>query len=102
MIDLFILLAVTIIAIQFWQLRGMTETAKTRIHQYADKYQLQIVSVSRKRVRLSKGKRSLYWHGEYGFEFSSTGKNIYQGTMICAEGKKVIFDVPAYQLQTED
>lgn len=86
--DILIMLALVVIAIQFWRIRAITEFVQHYLAGYCEKLHLQLLSVAREKtgVMLHRGKPD--WKTRFNFEFSSDGTNRYQG-YIEMEGMRV-------------
>jgi len=96
--DLIVLLALTLIGLQFWQIRAMTEMAHRYATQYCKKHHLQLITVARESTKIRVFKQRLAWQCRYRFEFSANREALNSGTFDL-HGKTVIaVDVPAYPI----
>ena len=97
--SLTILLAITVIAIQFWRLRGIAEYSIEYAKRYCENNGLQYMSLARKRTRITGKYGKLDWEVEYDFEFSSNGEDAYLGTIISVGKHIVSTELPVYKVQ---
>lgn len=79
--DVIILLFVVVVIFQFWRIRAIAEHAKSYLHRYCEKNHLQLISVARKKSRLTFYRGKLDWKSEFIFEFSGNGEDSNQGTL---------------------
>lgn len=96
--DLIVLLVVGLIALQFWQLRAMTEMANRFIKQYCKTHNLQLISLARHTTRPGFYRGRPVWRCRFEFEFSANREALSRGHFIM-QGKTVTsIDVPAYPI----
>ncbi|WP_100642210.1 DUF3301 domain-containing protein [Alteromonas facilis] len=96
--DLIILLIIGLVALQFWQIRAMTELANRYAAQYCKQHNLQLVSVARDHTRPGFYRGMPVWKSRYAFEFSANRESLSQGWFYM-QGKTVTnIDVPAYPI----
>ncbi|WP_100655896.1 DUF3301 domain-containing protein [Alteromonas flava] len=96
--DLIILLVLVVIALQFWQIRAMTELANRYAASYCKQHGLQLVSVARDKTRIGVYRGRPVWRCWYAFEFSANRESLSQGWFLM-QGKTVTnIDVPAYPI----
>lgn len=96
--DIVLLMAIVVIAIQFWRIRAISEHAKLYLQQYCQQQQLQLISVARSKTRFARTAGRLDWYNEFEFEFSSTGDDRYQGRLSMSGLKVLETDLPAYRI----
>ncbi|NMH59723.1 DUF3301 domain-containing protein [Alteromonas ponticola] len=96
--ELILLLILMFVAFQFWRIRSISESAHTYVSHYCQKNALQLLSLSRKKTRISTKAGPLDWYSEFEFEFSGTGDDRYTGSFEMV-GKKVVSTyTPAYKV----
>ncbi len=99
LMNILILAIIMGIGIQFWRLRGISETVILLTKQYCQKEQLQFLALARVRTRLGTHKGKFDWRITYHLHFSSDGENEYVGT-IETIGKRIIsIDLPVFKMQ---
>ncbi len=98
MADVLLLFIIVGISLTAWKIRGITESTKERIFQYAKSNGLQILSISRSRIAIASTPQGIALKCQYSFEFSSTGNNRLEGRVVSLRGKHFQFDVPPYQV----
>ena len=81
----------------FWLRRGMAETAKKHIERYCAQHELQVISVSRQKMRLGMVQGKPGWHAEFAFEFSGNHEDRYLGTLYMQNHFAIKVDVPPYK-----
>jgi hypothetical protein len=96
--DIMLLLIIAIIAFQFWRIRAITEQANRYMHHYCDKNQLQLISISRRKTRLTLFRGKLDWYNEFDFEFSGNGEDSYRGELVMKGLSVQSTDLPAYRI----
>jgi len=74
-----LLLLIVVVAYQFWRIRAITEQANRYLQSYCEKQQLQLISVARRKTRLTLYRGKLDWHNHFDFEFSGNGEDSYLG-----------------------
>ncbi len=77
--NILVLTIIIAISILFWRIRGISEFANRYINDYCRQHNLQLISVARRRTRLSWKSGKLDWLTQFNFEFSSTGDDSYTG-----------------------
>ena len=87
--ELVLFLVIGMIAFQFWRLRSFSEAVYAYLNQYCQTHQLQLLSVARKRTRISARFGKIDWLTEFEFEFSGNGEDRYTGQVEMV-GKRVI------------
>ncbi|QCZ94330.1 DUF3301 domain-containing protein [Salinimonas iocasae] len=93
---LFFLLILT--GLQFWRIRSISEQAYLQIGRYCETHHLQLLSVARKRTRLSFKYGKIDWLSSFAFEFSGNGEDRYTGHVDMI-GKHVIrTQLPPYKV----
>ena len=68
--ELTLFLCLLLIGFQFWRIRSISERANLHIQQYCQTHQLQLLSVARRKTRLSFKYAKIDWHSVFVFEFS--------------------------------
>ncbi|WP_438864198.1 DUF3301 domain-containing protein [Neptunicella sp.] len=96
--DILLLLFICVIAVQFWRIRAITEKANQYMLQYCDKNNLQLISVSRRKTRLTLHRGKVDWYNEFDFEFSGNGEDSYRGELIMTGLAIKSTDLPAYRI----
>ncbi|MCW8107532.1 DUF3301 domain-containing protein [Alteromonas ponticola] len=96
--ELILLLIIVFVAFQFWRIRSISEAAYAYVSYYCKKNQLQLLSLSRRRTRISTKSGPLDWYSEFEFEFSGTGDDRYTGSIEMV-GKRVVSTyTPAHRM----
>ena len=98
LIDILILLALTVIAIQFWRIRGITEFVNRYLVQYCHKQNVQLLTVARLKTKLTFVAGKPDWHTFFSFEFSSDGTNKYSGIIELKGMRIVATEMPPYTI----
>lgn len=87
--DILLFLFIVLIIVQFWRIRSISEYAKNHLEDYCEQQDLQLISVARRKTRLT----SVYGKIDFGctfeFEFSGNGEDSYTG-VLKLKGTKVI------------
>jgi hypothetical protein len=96
--DLVLLLGILLIIGQFWRIRGISEKANEHLKHYCELNQLQLISVARRKTRIGSYKGKLDWQIEFLFEFSGTGEDSYQGSLIMTGLFALETNTPAYRI----
>lgn len=96
--DVVLLLIICMVAFQFWRIRAITERANQYMQQYCDKNQLQLISVARRKTRLTLYRGKLDWYNEFDFEFSGNGEDSYRGELVMTGLVIKSTDLPAYRI----
>lgn len=97
LINLVLLFVVIFIGWMFWLRRGMAEAAKKHVERYCDANELQVISVSRKSLKLAMVSGRPGWHAQFQFEFSGNHEDRYQGTLFMQNHFAVKVEVPPYR-----
>ncbi|MCL1126677.1 DUF3301 domain-containing protein [Shewanella surugensis] len=101
--DIFIILALVVIIVFFWQLRQMAEVSRVYVNQECQRQQVQLLAIAQHSARPSLGGHSGFtWKASYLFEFSTNGIDKYQGNiwMLGTKIQKIewpVFPEPQWQ-----
>ena len=96
--DIVLLLIVAVIVFQFWRIRAIAEQAKAYLQVYCQRQQLQLISIARRKTRLTFHRGKLDWRTEFSFEFSGNGEDSYQGTLVMSGLSVLDTQLPAYRV----
>ncbi|MFT5276748.1 MAG: hypothetical protein ACI97K_001691 [Glaciecola sp.] len=96
--SLVILIAISLIAFQFWRLRGISEFSIKYANNYCKQQNLQFLSLARRATRISAYRGKLDWKIVYQLEFSSSGEEAYIGTMTSFGSNVIEMNLPAYKI----
>ncbi|MCW8091678.1 DUF3301 domain-containing protein [Alteromonas sp. ASW11-130] len=96
--ELSFLLLLAFIGFQFWRIRSISESAHEHVLHYCQKNQLQLLSLSRKKTRISVRFGPLDWYSVFEFEFSSTGEDRYTGSFEMVGKRIVNIYTPAHRM----
>ena len=96
--DIFLLMLIIVVGIQFWRIRAISEHAKRYLTRYCEQHGLQLISIARSKTRLSIHNGRLDWYNEFDFEFSSTGEESYQGLLTMSGLAVINTELPAYRI----
>lgn len=96
--DIVLLLVIVVVAYQFWRIRAITEQANRYLQQYCEQQQLQLISVARRKTRLTIFKGKLDWHNYFDFEFSGNGEDSYLGEVEMKGLSVLSTNLPAYRI----
>lgn len=99
--ELVLWLVIAFVVFQFWRIRSISEAANLYLQHYCKSHQLQLLSVARKTTRLSLKTGKPDWYSEFAFEFSSSGDDRYQGTLIMVGRYVTKTDVPVHRIQPD-
>ncbi|UAA39698.1 DUF3301 domain-containing protein [Paraneptunicella aestuarii] len=98
LMDIIYIMIGSVIAIQFWHIRGITERANRHLFHFCQERNLQLLAVARFKTRIGIHRGKPDWHTFFIFEFSGNGTDSYSGTLEM-KGKQVInTDLPAYRV----
>lgn len=95
-LSLFLLLG--LIGFQFWRVRSISEFAYEQAQHYCETHQLQLLSVSRRKTRITGKYGKLDWFCEFEFEFSGNGEDKYSGTMELVGRTVIRTQLPPYRV----
>jgi len=98
--DLLFILGMVFFGTLIWKLRQQSELAKTLIEQHCKKLELQVLSTARSHFNFKLG--SDFLQANFLFEFSSDGKNRYQGVLTLNGLVKPRFQLPAYRIMDDE
>ena len=96
--DIILLALIVLVAIQFWRIRAITEYANQYLEHYCQNYQLQLVSVARRKTRLISHRGKIDWYSEFDFEFSGNGEDSSNGELIMRGLSIISTTLPAYRM----
>ncbi|GGW73111.1 DUF3301 domain-containing protein [Alteromonas halophila] len=99
--ELVLWLSIGFVVFQFWRVRSISEAAHLYLQHYCKTHQLQLLSLARKTTRLTLKTGKPDWYSEFIFEFSSSGDDRYQGTLIMAGRYVTKTDVPVHRIQPD-
>lgn len=94
---LVMLFIIALFAWLFWLSRGIAEAAKSHVERYCQHNELQLISVSRNRLRLAMVQGKPGWRSEFNFEFSGNREDRYSGTLIMLNDMAKHIEVPPYR-----
>ncbi|WP_051275399.1 DUF3301 domain-containing protein [Aestuariibacter salexigens] len=96
--EILLLACICAIALQFWKLRALAETAHAYLKQYCDTHQLQLISIARIKTRLTTWRGKITWKAEYAFEFSGNGEDRYTGHITLLDNTVTGIDIPPHRI----
>lgn len=96
--SLVFLLAIGLIAFQFWRLRGISEFSIRYANKYCQQQGLQFLSLARRSTRIASYRGKIDWKIMYQLEFSSNGEDAYIGTMTSFGHHVIEMNLPAYKI----
>ena len=96
--ELTLFLCLLLIGFQFWRIRSISERANLHIQQYCQTHQLQLLSVARRKTRLSFKYAKIDWHSVFVFEFSGNGEDRYVGEMGLIGQRVLRTHLPPYRV----
>lgn len=79
--DILLFVIIVLLAVQFWRLRSISEFAKTYLEEYCEQQDLQLISVARKKTKLTSVYGKIDFGCTYEFEFSGNGEDSYTGVL---------------------
>lgn len=91
-------MAIAAIVFQFWRIRAISEHARQYLQHYCQQHNLQLLSVARRKTRLSVLRGKIDWKSEFIFEFSGNGEDAYQGVLIMTGLRVLATRLPAYKI----
>lgn len=95
---LVLLLTLCMVFLQFWRLRGISESSIQFAQRYCDKHHLQFIALARTSTKLSTYKGKIDWRITYQLEFSSNGEDAYIGSIVSFGKYIVSVDLPVYKV----
>jgi len=95
--ELTLFLLLLAVGFQFWRIRSISERAYGHVEHYCNTHQLQLLSVARKKTRLSFKYAKIDWWSVFVFEFSGNGEDRYVGEMEMIGQKVLRTQLPPYR-----
>jgi hypothetical protein len=96
--DIVLLMIIVVASMQFWRIRAISEQAKAYLQRYCEQNGLQLLSIARRKTRLTRTQGRIDWYNEFHFEFSSTGEDSYEGELVMSGLKVLKTELPAYRI----
>lgn len=99
LIDIIVLIVISLVIFQFWQLRRQSEVALAYAKDYCERNNIQFISVARDHTRLVFFKRKLLeWHAKFQFEFSGNGEDSNYGELVLIDLRLVNVTTEVYKM----